>query len=253
MKVPILAYHKVDTRSPTRFWVSADFFDMQMATLHELGYESVSLYDLWRSSHGDGILPAKPVCITFDDGYENFATRAFPVLGKHGFTATVFIPTDFIGDDERRWNDWDRSPEERSFPAAHLVWREIIELHRSGIEIGAHTRTHRDLESLAKTSPADAEEEITACKREIEARLSAEIGFLSYPYRTSGAAVEIMARKAGFLGAATMNGGFFDTQHDDWYRIDRIPVLSRSPGISPQEERDAFMALLSELPRNTQP
>ena len=128
----------------------------------------------------------------------------------------------------------------------------MIELHRSGIEIGAHTRTHRDLESLAKTSPADAEDEITACKREIEARLSAEIGFLSYPYRTSGATVENMARKAGFLGAVTMNGGFFDTQHDDWYRIDRIPVLSRSPGISPQEERDAFMALLSELPRNTQ-
>lgn len=241
--VPILAYHKVDRESPTRFWVSTKSFDLQMEALRKLGFESVSLNDLWLCSRGSRDLPGKPVCITFDDGYENFFTRAFPILKRHGFTATVFLPTAFIGDSSRHWNEWDRSPEERSFRASHLVWPEVMELQRCGIEFGAHTRTHQDLAALFRSAPQEAESEIAESKHEIEKRLSTETGFLSYPYKAASLEIEDMARRSGFLGAVTVNDRAFDISGGNWFSMDRIPVFSGRHQQTPEDIRSDFLNL----------
>jgi peptidoglycan/xylan/chitin deacetylase (PgdA/CDA1 family) len=242
--VPILAYHKVDRESHTKFWVSAASFERQMAALKERGFESMSLHRLRQCALGASDFPARPLCITFDDGYENFLSCAFPILQKYGYSATVFLPTGFIGKDARCRNDWDRSGEERSFRASHLVWPEVLELHRRGVEFGAHTRTHRDLEALFNSSPREAEEEIRASKREIEAMLAIEVEFLSYPYKVSGAGVEALARRAGFSGAVTVNGRFFDTGAGNWFAMDRVPVFSRGIDEKPEDARRDCIALL---------
>jgi len=244
--IPILAYHKVDTEAPTRFWIRTDSFELQMALLRERGHETVSLEDLWLFANGAAGLPRKSVCITFDDGYENFFSRAFPILRKYGFKATVFLPTAFIGTDCRHSNEWDRSPEESFFRADHMLWTEVLQLQKYGMEFGAHTRTHADLVRLLMTDPEQAEAEIAVSKNDLEDRLTVKAKFFSYPYRSSNSCLEEMVRRAGFLGAVIMNNKAFDLSDGNWFQMDRIPVFSGVPGRSDKELRADFLALLGE-------
>ena len=76
-------------------------------------------------------LAARAVVITFDDGFRDFYTAAFPVMQEHQFTATVFLPTAFIGEDRR------------SFKGAEcLTWEEVRRLRRAGVQFGSHTVNH---------------------------------------------------------------------------------------------------------------
>ncbi|MGI6395751.1 MAG: polysaccharide deacetylase family protein [Desulfomonilia bacterium] len=245
-RVPILVYHKVDREAPTRFWVSTAAFELQMEALKELGSESLSLERLWRCAHSEEAFPENPVCITFDDGYENFSSCAFPILQKYGFTATVFLPTAFIGDGVRHVNDWDRSPEERSFRTPHLMWSEVIDLHRCGIEFGAHTRTHPDLEDLFVQAPEAAKEEIALSRYDLETRLFVHAGFLSYPYNAFGMGIESLVRSAGYHGAVSVGSRVFDTARGNWFCMDRIPVFSRGIDQPPEDARSDFLALLKQ-------
>src|SRR5438477_279294 len=80
-------------------------------------------------------LPGRAVLITFDDGYQDFADEAFPLLERHGFPATVFVVTDAA----ERTSRWDAAYGQ----AAPLMgWDEIRELSRRGVEFGSHTQTH---------------------------------------------------------------------------------------------------------------
>ncbi len=247
--IPILAYHKVDEEEHSQFWVSTKEFDMHMAALQGHGFSSVRLEDLWLSAHQGVTLPEKPVCITFDDGYENFSTKAFPILLRYGFIATVFLPTDFIGDSSRHLNIWDRSAEERSFPAAHLLWSEVVELHTQGIEFGAHTKTHPDLGALFVNDPQRATAEILDSRKAIESRLPCPTGFFSFPYKSSNTDLETVLRDAGFHGAVTMNGRRFDLSEGNWFCMDRIPVFSGAPGLPASSVNREFLSIIGETSR----
>src|SRR6185369_9796043 len=92
------------------------------------GYKVLALKDLPAFLQGERALPAKTVVLTFDDGYESVYRHAFPVLRKHGFTATVFVYTDFVGAGDA------------------LTWSQIQEMHASGlVDIQAHSKTHVNL------------------------------------------------------------------------------------------------------------
>lgn len=82
-------------------------------------------------------LPKNSILITFDDGYKNNYTLAFPILKKYNMKATIFLNTKFIEKDE-----------------AYLNWDEIREMYESGlIDFQLHTHSHqltvKDIEVLA--------------------------------------------------------------------------------------------------------
>ncbi len=104
--------------------------------------------------------PEKPryVVLTFDDGYLDFYTEAFPILQQYGFHATVFLPTIFI--DGKR-------PGLRG--KEHLNWDQVRELRTVGITIGSHTCSHPQLYDL----PLDKiEQELHRSKESIEFHLN---------------------------------------------------------------------------------
>ena len=131
-------YHRVADDGPdslARWRVSPPEFARQMAWLAEAGYTTIRL-DAWQEAERQGPdALRRRVCLTFDDAYADFVSAAMPVLERHGFGATMFVPTGFMGGAA----DWDAS---FGPPAPLMTWDDLDTLFRAGVEIGAHTITH---------------------------------------------------------------------------------------------------------------
>jgi peptidoglycan/xylan/chitin deacetylase (PgdA/CDA1 family) len=125
--VPILCYHRFGTGS-SKMIVSPAQFEAQLAWLANNQFRVISLDELALFLAGQAALPQRSVVITIDDGYESVHRHAFPALRKHGFTATLFVYTDFVGARDA------------------LSWAQLQEMASSGvIDIQAHSKTHRNL------------------------------------------------------------------------------------------------------------
>lgn len=183
--IPILMYHGVDalasvvTLPPNRFrW--------QMEWLYRHGYKGISLGEIVRCMSTGETFPERAVVLTFDDGYQSVYAEAFPVLKQYGFSATVFLVTDFCNKDNR----WHSQPQD--IPTMKLMtWGQIDEMARFGIEFGSHTLTHPYLDQL----PPDAlHDEIVLPKTILEEKLSRPVTVFAYPYgRYSKPAKELVA------------------------------------------------------------
>jgi peptidoglycan/xylan/chitin deacetylase (PgdA/CDA1 family) len=170
-RIPILMYHSiaepgVQGDAHPRTAVSFRDFAQHVRCLHENGYRTVSLEDIW--PHSKAVLCEKAIVITFDDGYLDFKTQAFPVLQEYGFTATVYLPTASIGRQRRTF---------QGKPC--LTWAEVAELHRAGIRFGSHTVTHPKLTELDWPS---VEREISDSKHTLEDRLGEAVTSFCYPF-----------------------------------------------------------------------
>ncbi len=191
--VPILMYHSVrpiDFKTTNAFVSSLTLppaeFERELIYLKSRGFTSVTMRDLALHLRGELDLPARPVVLTFDDGFMNDYQYAFPLLKKYGFTGTFFIITGFLGKPE------------------YMRWDQVIDLARSGMEIGSHTITHPDLTTL---TPAVRDQQLASSKQTLEQKLGIEITSLSYPGGAYNAAVEAAATRAGYETAVTTHYG----------------------------------------------
>lgn len=102
--VPVLLYHGIDGRS-----VAPGSFEAQMARLHGLGFRTITIDDLVRTTRGDPVaLPPRPILITFDDAFASSWRHADDILRRYGWTATMYVPTGLVGLPGRlRWSDLD--------------------------------------------------------------------------------------------------------------------------------------------------
>ena len=126
--VPILTYHNLAEQAKGRLVLAAASFREQMRYLKSNGYRVVSLADFVEYTRLNRQLPQRAVVLTFDDGYRAFKDLAYPVLKELGFTATLFIYTDWVGAGR-----------------GALSWSDLRELAAEGVDIQAHTKTHADL------------------------------------------------------------------------------------------------------------
>jgi len=180
----VLTYHSLDTSGSV---VSAppEAFAAQISALAESGFRGVSLRDALIHHEAHGAWPERSVALTFDDGYANFYEVAAPALAARGFTATVFVVSGHVGG----MNDWEPPPAGLG-PRPMLSWSQLSDLSSAGIEIGAHTRRHRDLRRL---SAPEARDEIGGSRAEIEDRLGRSVESFAYPFgHTSPDALEIV-------------------------------------------------------------
>jgi peptidoglycan/xylan/chitin deacetylase (PgdA/CDA1 family) len=171
--IPILMYHSISGEAETahpyyRTSTSPQQFALQMKYLHENGYRTASLPEIVGQLQGKGAVVDKQVVITFDDGYRDFYHHAFPALSQYGFSATIFLPTAYIGDHPVQFKGKDC-----------LTWAEVRELSKHGILFGSHTVTHPQLRELSV--PA-INAEIANSKATIEEKLGSAVGSFAYPY-----------------------------------------------------------------------
>src|SRR5207244_7287797 len=95
--VPVLTYHDIGPQAKGRLVIGAKAFEEQMRYLKANHYRVVSLTELYEFLQLKRQLPRRAVVLTFDDGYRSFLQYAHPVLKKLGFTATLFVYTDYVG------------------------------------------------------------------------------------------------------------------------------------------------------------
>jgi peptidoglycan/xylan/chitin deacetylase (PgdA/CDA1 family) len=168
--LPVLMYHQVLPGQTDGLTVSTDQFDLQLMYLKGKGYQTISFKTLKALVKDGGPLPPKTVILTFDDAYLNFREYALPLLKKHNFTATVFVPVAFIG----KTNIWDQG----SVPIMTDSDLKRIALNED-IEIGLHSFLHRSYGDLAL---ADMEDDLKNCRQTLDFYGIPFTNVLAYPY-----------------------------------------------------------------------
>jgi peptidoglycan/xylan/chitin deacetylase (PgdA/CDA1 family) len=202
-------YHEIaDTSAtPSNLAVSPNVFASHLAYLHEAGFSTVTAGRLSATlADGAGDLPERPVVLTFDDGYGDFYTQALPLLSEHGFTATLFQTTGWVG----------KEGEAKRM----LNWRELAECEQAGIEIGAHTCTHPQLDQLPEDS---LREELYDSKSALEDNLGLKVPGLAYPFGYSNAKVRQVARDLGYDYAYAV-GNALTSSGADPFALPRLTV-----------------------------
>lgn len=147
VNVPVLMYHHLDETGGTDTVISPEGFRAQMELLRREGYTPMSLDDLVAYTDGDGDLPEKPVCITFDDGYESVYTLALPILREYGYPAAVFVIGVSVGKDTYKDTGQAIIP--------HFGAEQMAEMATSGlISVQSHTYDMHQWEPYEKAGPA---------------------------------------------------------------------------------------------------
>ena len=161
--------------------VTPSAFKAQMEFLYRNNYSVIKLEEFISCLTQKREIPRKSVVITFDDGYKNNYTNAFPVLKRYNFPATIFLATDYIGTNEVfPWFNGlcggDEKVKENWIP---LSWGEITEMSQDGITFGSHTCSHANIRKMSKK---DFEKEIERSKDVIERQINKHINLFSYPF-----------------------------------------------------------------------
>jgi peptidoglycan/xylan/chitin deacetylase (PgdA/CDA1 family) len=220
--LPILMYHGISDESERgsayyKVNTAPAVFERQMRFLKERGYSTICLSEAVRLLNRRESAGARRVVISFDDGYRNFYTHAFPILQKFGFTATMFLPTGYIGVSRASFKGIDC-----------MTWEEVRQLRKAGIEFGSHTVTHPKLVEL---NWVDVERELRESKREMETQLGARVTTFAYPFAFPQANPLFVQK----FGDALVENGYrccLTTEvgrarpGDDVYRLKRLPVNS---------------------------
>ena len=215
-RLPILTYHRVaPTGSPaTRAYrVSPEVLEEQLRYLHDAGYYSIGLNEWQAAMMKRKALPGKALLITFDDGYHDFLTYAWPLLKRYGFSATVFLVANEIGQS----NQWDRFYGEE---VPLLGWGEIRELQREGVEFGSHSSTHRYLTGLSIT---DIVLEGVRSRTILERELQIPIRAFAYPYGDVDQVVQHLIGACGYVFGLSCRPGRSRFQ-DSLLALPRITV-----------------------------
>ena len=266
-RVLILMYHRVIPRAEAAatfvqpgMYVTPETFDrhLRFLTAHFEILSFANLLTKWESQQWDH--DTRYCAITFDDGWLDNYTCAFPLLRAHGVPATIFLPTDLVGTNEWLWSDrlgallrrrgtgtpgdWDTFIEhaktltddarakvlsglEAETGGPHLGqrrfvdWNEVREMSRHGVSFASHTSTHVNLTRLAG---AALERELRAPLDVLREQRVDHVPVLAYPNGDYTDAVVAAARVAGYRAAVTTSPGVESSTPADRFRLKRIGV-----------------------------
>ncbi len=242
--LPILMYHYIRTPPSIKDdWlgyklsVSPADFTMQMDWLAQHGYHAIDFNDVRAYFAGRQPLPANPVVITFDDGYADLYTTAYPIVAARGFKAVAYIVSGFVG------------------RSRYVSARQVVQMDNNGIEIASHTVDHAD---LARSSNASVMRELVDSKLSLEHLVGHQVVDFAYPSGMFNGQVVADVLKAGYDTAVTTMSAVDHSAADRylWARVrvaggESLADFAKSLG-SPMPSSNV-MALDIETSENTLP
>jgi peptidoglycan/xylan/chitin deacetylase (PgdA/CDA1 family) len=198
--------------------VTPRMFAEHIEYLSDEGFTSHSVRELVAALDGRDRLGAKPVILTFDDAYRDFHPNALPVLRRHDFSATVYVTTAYIGSSTNPLTG------DRKHHRPTMTADELAELVAAGIECGAHSHTHPQLDDV----PADRlRDEVRRSKETLEDCLQTPVLTFAYPYGYHDRAAKAAVAAAGYAAACRV-GNLACAAGDDRFALPRLTVGSRT-------------------------
>jgi peptidoglycan/xylan/chitin deacetylase (PgdA/CDA1 family) len=186
VRLPVLTYHHVQSEEvakankQTALTTYTDFFQKQMQYLEDKGYHVVSMDDLINFFDAGVPIFPKSVLITFDDGYSDFATDAYPVLQSFGYKATVFVPTGLMDN------------------PGYLTWIQTVGMNGQ-VLFGNHTWSHANV----GVSTQKMQYEISTADAQLAERGLNSPKVFAYPYGFDSKQAEKYLISLGYKAAFT--------------------------------------------------
>ena len=191
--VPVLNYHRIDTGIRHSLVVPPEEFRKQMQYLHDEGYTTITMDELYDYvAHGKD-LPDKPVLITFDDGYIDNYENALPILKEYNMKATLFMITGAFGE------------------SRFVNMEQLKEMQANGIDIQSHTVNHKDLRNM---SLEQARDELIGSKAVLEGRMGHPVRYIAYPGGFANKDIDRIAEESGYRMAFTVQAGNVEPGQD---------------------------------------
>ncbi|MGH4121983.1 MAG: polysaccharide deacetylase family protein [Clostridium sp.] len=202
-KIPILMYHSISYEKGNSLRVSKENFKMQMKYLKANNYTTLTVDELYSYMKTGKMVPKKPIIITFDDGYKDNYTNAYPILKELGLKATVFVITDTID-------------VEKNF----LTSKEIKSMDSSNLRVESHTASH---EHLDKISYSNNIKTMKSSKAKLEKILNRKINYIAYPYGGYTEGTIKAAKESGYTLAFSTDMSWIN-KNNNIYSLGRIFV-----------------------------
>lgn len=201
--VPVLMYHSIGVEKGNPIIMPKEQFESHIKYIKENGYNAITLNQLYKLLNEEIELIDKPIVITFDDGYLDNYTEAFPILKKHNMPATIFVITSFV----------DKNPH-------YLTSQQIKEMDDAGIAIESHTVTHRELNTLTYEEQLI---ELKNSKEFLEKIIGRTINYIAYPVGKYNSDTIKAAQMAGYkMGFCSKPG--WSQKPDGIFSLDRVYI-----------------------------
>ena len=210
LTVPVLMYHyispvprdEIGNKLSHSLRLSPHLFAQQLDFLVEHGYHTVTTPQLWAALSGTARLPAKPIVLTFDDGYDDAYTNAFPLLRERGLIGTFFVTVNLVGN------------------PGYLTWDQVRTLADSGMDVQSHAMDHI---SMAKLTGGALFAQLAESRRILSERTGTDVRFFAYPCGEFNDATRAVAASVGYYAAFAKDGGA--SQSKDWaYALRRTRI-----------------------------
>lgn len=208
LRVPVLVYHHI-AKAPANtaaaaksFFIEPQWLEKHLQYLKENGFETIGFADITAHFEYGMPLPARPVIISFDDGYKNVFDNAFPLLKKYNMRGTFYVITKLLDKPNR------------------MTWEQLAELRDSGMEIGSHTLWHPYL-----TKSGKVKQEIADSQKILEEKLNITVTTFAYPYGISNSRIENLVKEAGYKTGRSYADGDGIT-HENLFRIPVIRIYA---------------------------
>lgn len=190
--MPILMYHHVEDLDKAKeeghasLTVSVEYFKKHLEYLVSKGYSIISPSELVDFFDNGVKLPAKPVMLTFDDGYSDNGMEMYQALLSANVKGTIFIPTGLMDN------------------SGYLSWEKVREMAGSGlISFGNHTWSHRNVGGKLDV----VEYEVTTADTQLSEKGLNNPKIFVYPYGLeTGQAVKLLKKLGYKLAFTTVYG-----------------------------------------------
>ena len=172
--------------------ITPNWLEQKILEYRQRGYTFVSIGDL------SSLTTKRFICITFDDGYRDNYSLAYPLMKRLGVPFTVYVTTGFI---DNRLPMWWYNPDEQ----LGIGTEELKKLDADPLcTIGAHTLSHPKLDTL---SHEEQNKEIADSKLELERLLGHPVQHFSFPHGAHNADTLAICRELGFKTVVQSWGG----------------------------------------------
>ena len=216
VRIPILMYHSISDEDPSNnLLVPPAMFEEQMAWLEANEFTAMNLDEALEAME-TGKVPKRPVVITFDDGYSDNYTSAFPSLKNHGLKATFFVITDGVDN------------------GYYMSTDMLKEMQAAGMSIENHTANHLELDKLSREDAYDA---IKRGQDFLRDNIGSDANYLCYPVGKYNDETIAREEELGIKAAVTTQGGIASI-NDGIHTLKRVRISPMSI--------DSFASIFSE-------